>query len=114
MVRTVIFSGREVVRILSFSVRMEVLWIILLVFDFAPVVSFIIDVEICVKELVFKSDSLKIFVNPFISVEGKTFSLLEIDCVELSEVTIVVSLSKEVVSIIGLFVGISIKVVSIL
>ena len=107
MVGTVIFPGKEVIRIFLFSVGTKVLWTILLVFVIASIVSFIIDVGISVKEIVFKSDS-------FISVEGKAFSLVETDCVELSGVTLVVSLNEEVVSIIGLVFGILIKVVSIL
>ena len=74
----------------------------------------IIDVAISVKEVVFNSVSFAIYVDSFISVEGKTFSLVETECVDLSEVTLVVSLIEEVVSIIRLVVGMLIKVVSIL
>ena len=44
----------------------------------APVVSLIKDVVFSVKELVFNSDSFAIFVDSFISVEGKNLSLVEI------------------------------------
>ena len=111
VVRVVVCSGIEVFWF-SFSVGMEVLWIIILVF--APVVSLIIDVAIWIKEVVFNSDSFSIFVDSFISVEGKTFSLVETDWVELLEVTLVVSLIEEVVSIIGLVDSLLIRVVSIL
>ena len=108
-----VFSRKEVIGIFSFSVEIEVLWTKLLVFIIPPVFSLIIDVAISVKETVFNSDSLIWFVNSFILVEGITFSLVESDCVELSGVTLVVSLIKEVVSIKGLFVGLLIRVVSI-
>ena len=95
------FSSKEVVGIFSFSVC--VLGTILLVFVIVSVVSLIIDVKISIKEVVFDSCSLTVLVDVFISVEA--ISLVDTDSVELLEVTIVVSLFKEVVSIKGLVVG---------
>ena len=114
MVGSIFFSGKEVVRIFSFSVGMEVIWTILLVFIIVLVVSLIIDVAISLKEIVSRSDSSSIFVDSFILIVGKTFSLVETDCIELPEVTLEFSLIEEVVSIIGSVNGILIIVVSTL
>ena len=105
---SVVSLVKEVVGI--FSVIIEVLRIILLVFVIDPVVSLIIDVEISVKEVVFNSG---IFVDSNLFVVGTSFSLVDNDWVELFGLIIVLSLSKEVVSNKGFVVGIFINVVSI-
>ena len=107
---SVVSLVKEVVGI--FSVIIEVLGIILLVFVIDPVVSLIIDVEISVKEVVFIFNS-GIFVDSNLFVVGTSFSLVDIDWVELFELIIVLSLSKVVVSNKGFVVGIFINVVSI-
>ena len=75
----------------------------------APVVSLIKDVVFSVKELVFNSDSFAIFVDSFISVDGKTLSLVEIDSFELSGVSFVDSLIEEDVSNKSSVVGLLIR-----
>ena len=107
---SVVSLVKEVVGI--FSVIIEVLGIILLVFVIDPVVSLIIDVEISVKEVVFIFNS-GIFVDSNLFVVGTSFSLVDIDWVELFGLIIVLSLSKVVVSNKGFVVGIFINVVSI-
>ena len=93
------------------SGNIEVLGIMLLLFVIEPVVSLIIDVAISLKEVVFNSD---IFVVSNLLVVIISFSLVDIDCVELFEVRCVVSSFKVVVSNRGLVEGLLIWVVSIL